>query len=283
MKRQHARDIVASAIYPPFDATRGFFLSGENGSGRIFCAHHSPAAKFQVIAAPPFAEEMNKSRRMFTLLGNALKSRGYGVLIPDLYGTGDSAGDFADARWEIWKQNLAHAYRYLENQGAATVALLGLRLGALLATECIREELLAVDRLVLWQPVVNGNAYLTQFLRLRLAADIAAENKETTKHLREKLAAGEALEIAGYTLAPALASAIDAANMRELVPNNSLTVHWMEISSGASLAPPSRAVVDRWRGKTPCIETVVAGPPFWTTAEITVAPELIERTLAVFD
>jgi exosortase A-associated hydrolase 2 len=241
--------------------------------------HHSPSQRPQVILVPPFAEEMNKSRRMFTLLAQSLKSRGCGALIPDLYGTGDSEGDFGDARWEIWKQDLALVWRYLADQGASPISLLGLRLGALLAMQCVCDGLLPANRVVLWQPVVSGNAFMTQFLRLRIAANMAAKTQETTQSLRERLAAGESLEVAGYTLAPELASAIDAASMQALPPKNSLTVHWMEIS--AAISPASRRIIDGWRDAVS--ETVVAGTPFWTTTEITVAPELIERTVALLE
>jgi exosortase A-associated hydrolase 2 len=261
-------------------ATRAFFLPG--GRGRILCLHHLPAEDSQIIVVPPFAEEMNKSRRMFTLLAHALKSRGYGVLIPDLYGTGDSEGDFADACWEVWKEDLALAWSHLNEHGASAVSVLGLRLGALLAMECVCNGMLAANRVVLWQPAVSGNAFMTQFLRLRIAANMAAGNQETAQSLRERLAAGEALEVAGYMLSPELASAIDAASMQMLVPKNSPTVHWMEVSSTPAVSPASRAVIDRWREKATVHESTVAGYPFWATSEITLVPELIERTRAVF-
>ncbi|MGH8720327.1 MAG: hydrolase 2, exosortase A system-associated [Burkholderiales bacterium] len=261
------------------EATDAFFLPGARG--RVFCLHHSPAQHSQVIVVPPFAEEMNKSRRMFTLLAHALKRHGCGVLIPDLYGTGDSEGDFADARWEIWQDDLTLAWRHLVNQGARTVSLLGLRLGALLAMECVCGERVAAKRVLLWQPVVSGNAFMTQFLRLRIAANMAAANQETTQSLREKLAAGEALEVAGYRLAPELASAIDAASMRALSMRDSLALNWMEIGSAVSSA--GRRIIDDWRNSATVTESVIAGPPFWSTSEITLAPELIERTVACFE
>ncbi|HET6756665.1 MAG TPA: hydrolase 2, exosortase A system-associated [Burkholderiales bacterium] len=257
----------------------GFFLYG--GRGRIFCLHHSPAEKSQLIIVAPFAEEMNKSRRMFTLLARELRPRGYGVLVPDLYGTGDSEGDFADSRWEIWQQDLALAARHLRAQGARTISLLGLRLGALLALECACSECVPAKRVVLWQPVVSGNVFMTQFLRLRIAANMAAATEETTQSLRQRLAQGEALEVAGYRLAPELASAIDAASMQSISLPDSLMLHWMEIGSAHS--PAGRRIMDGWRKSATVTESLVAGPPFWSTSEITLAPELIEKTVAIFE
>ena len=51
-----------------------------------------------VLYCPPFAEEMNKSRRMAALQARAFAKAGYGVLLLDLYGCGDSSGDFSDAK-----------------------------------------------------------------------------------------------------------------------------------------------------------------------------------------
>ena len=62
---------------------------------------------------PPFAEEMNHSRRMATLQAHRLAALGIDVLVVDLFGTGDSAGDFADARWETWQEDAKAAVAWL--------------------------------------------------------------------------------------------------------------------------------------------------------------------------
>jgi alpha/beta superfamily hydrolase len=40
---------------------------------------------------------MNKARRMAALQARALAALGYGVLLLDLHGCGDSSGDFGDS------------------------------------------------------------------------------------------------------------------------------------------------------------------------------------------
>lgn len=256
-----------------------FFLAGSG----LFAVYHPPAAEIAnlggVLYAPPFAEEMNKSRRMATLQARRLAAAGFGVLIPDLYGTGDSAGDFGDARWTIWRENLTHCADWLRQRGHESLTLWGLRLGGLLAAELADE--LAAARLLLWQPALSGQRFLQQFLRLRLTADRLKGGSETLARLREALAAGQSLEVAGYDLHPELASVLE--QVRLTSPPAGVRVDWFEVTNAVdgSLTPASRRMVEEWRsaGVTAHAQTVV-GESFWATQEIAEAPALLETTLA---
>ena len=191
-------------------------------SRRIFILeHNSPTlpCSESLIVVPPLAEEMNRSRRMFTLLGQRLAAAGIVTTVVDLAGTGDSDGEFGDATWEAWLDDLdAVTVRALAG-GCRRLWLCGLRLGALLALDFVARRAPAPDtRLLLWQPIIEGSAALTQFLRLRLAECMraGAPPKETTRELRERLRAGESLEVAGYMLNPALGAAIDGLSWTRL-------------------------------------------------------------------
>src|SRR5438045_2789030 len=114
----------------PFEA---FFLQGE--AGERFCVFYAArgAPLGSVIYLHPFAEEMNKSRRMAALQARAFAARGYAVLQIDLLGCGDSSGGFDDARWSRWKHDVRNAQRWLSDHAEGPMHLWGLRLGALLA------------------------------------------------------------------------------------------------------------------------------------------------------
>ncbi|WP_296951561.1 hydrolase 2, exosortase A system-associated [uncultured Massilia sp.] len=260
-----------------------FFLDG--APGRRFCLYHPPAGRCRgaVLYVHPFAEEMNRARRMAALQARALAAQGYGVLQIDLYGCGDSGGDFGDARWEIWKDDLARAAAWLDARLGQPLTLWGLRLGALLALDFARDRV-APHAVLLWQPVTKGSAGLTQFLRLRMAGDLLGEGAAPagTNALRAALQAGETLEIAGYDLAPALAAALDA-----LPPLEALAppcpVHWFEALGSVGQALPAGAarIAAAWRERgvdlalhaLPC-------PPFWTTPEIAVDQGWLDATCA---
>src|SRR3989344_998874 len=140
------------------------------------------AKRRDVIFLPPFAEEMNKSRRMISRQARRLAEVGFGVLVLDLYGTGESQGDFGEARWSIWKNDVAVAHAWLQQRGPTLISVVGLRLGALLAMDLAQQQDNFFERLVLWQPVLNGASMINQFLRLRLSAGLmlGAGGKEMT-------------------------------------------------------------------------------------------------------
>ena len=273
-----------------------FFLPGLGpigaSAGARYCVFHPPvgACRGAVLYVPPFAEEMNRTRRMAAMQARALAAQGIGVLQIDLHGSGDSSGDFGDARWDGWLRDLASATDWLQARLQRPVSIWGLRLGALLALDFARHQFARTTqrpaRLVLWQPVLNGAAHLTQFLRLRMAADMlgdAAGTAQNTESMRAELRNGGALEVAGYRLDGALAGAIDALDGASLMPP--VPVHWFEIVATPErpLTPAGVRVAERWRadGATVHAQTVT-GPAFWASAEITECQALIDATCAVF-
>ena len=264
----------------------GRFL--ETPHGRIFCLHRAGRGDACIIVVPPFAEEMNRSRRMWTLLAAQLAGVGVGTLIPDLHGTGDSDGEFAEATWEAWRTDLDVCCRFARESGVRRIGLLGVRLGALLALDYLRdpahtEAAAGITQLILWQPVLDGRLHMNQFLRLKLAAGLrqAAAGKETTASLRERLARGERLEVAGYELARGLLDAIDALNAQSLAPSPTLRIDWLEVSTAevAALAPVSEKVLEAWRAAGANVQArALRGEAFWALQEITIAPDLIVAT-----
>jgi exosortase A-associated hydrolase 2 len=268
----------------------GLFLSTPHG--RSFCMRYPGDRGLCVLLVPPFAEEMNRTRRMWTLLASALAAQGIEVLIPDLYGTGESDGDFADARWEHWIADLAAARRLAREDGAKRVVLVGVRLGALLALDFLRHaqaddpesQVAPVTQVVLWQPVVNGEQFLTQFLRLKLAAGMrqAGGQQQTTTALRARMAEGEPVEVAGYELSPALARTIDALNLVTLAHESLPPLAWFEVSTSETpaLTPVAVRTVAALRRAGVRVETrAMPGEAFWSLQEITVAPQLVDATV----
>ena len=265
----------------PFDA---FFLAA--GRGERFCVFHAapgtPLAS--VLYLHPFAEEMNKSRRMAALQARAFAARGYNVLQIDLFGCGESSGDFGDARWELWKEDVALAVAWLGRHADVPVHLWGLRLGALLALDYSRHSGESFAGVLLWQPVTNGAQYLNQFLRLRLGSDMLSGAAVTggSGQLRAQLAQGTSLEIAGYELAPELAAAIERLDLAALAPRN-VPARWFEINAEGRLSPALRRAAHAWNAAGAEVDLhAVKGAPFWSTVEISECSELLAATSDTF-
>ena len=268
------------------------FLQGPSGHlfVNVYSAENSPKVTSWVLFFPPFAEEMNKSRPMVSRMAREMASAGYNVVIPDVYGTGDSEGDFSQASWEIWKPDIAFLLDWLQQQGAQSIICWGLRTGCLLAADVAsnltQAKLALVKQMVFWQPVLNGKQYIAQFLRLRVAAAMMSGDKESVASLRDELAEAGFLEVAGYRLSAELIAEMDQLILSDAGIPADIPCHWFEVVSeeGKPLLPVSNAVIEQWHesGVNISGQTVV-GEPFWSTQEIAMAPALLGATLNVLD
>lgn len=262
-------------------------LTVEGAAGTLFAILRAPAEGPRhggVLYLPPFAEELNMSRRMAALAADALARAGFAVLTLDPFGTGDSGGDFADATWAVWRADAAAGLDRLRAETAGRpAAVWGLRLGAALAMALARDRPDRIARALLWQPVTSGRQMLTQFLRIRVAAGLGGEAvKETTGALRALLAAGETVEVAGYALSPRLADDLEGLALAALAPPPGVAVDWLEVGAevGAPPAPASARVIEAWRGEGAAVRAeTVAGEAFWSIQETTLAPDLIAASL----
>lgn len=265
-----------------------FFLPAANAAGgQRFCLFHPPQGnqvRGAVVYVHPFGEEMNKSRRMAALQSRALAASGYAVLQVDLLGCGDSSGDFGDATWQAWVDDVLLAGRWLQQRTDAPLWLWGLRAGCLLAADAAR-QLQERCRLLLWQPTPSGKLVLQQFLRLKVAGDmLSGQAKGAMQALRAELAAGRAVEVAGYSLSAELAAALEAA---ALLPSPHVAqVEWIELLSreGEELSPAAASTIEQWQAAGCMISSqMVAGPSFWQTSEIEEAPALLAATPGALD
>ena len=266
-----------------------FYLKG--AAGPLFSIYHPAVrprqSRFGLVYAPPFAEEMNRARRMAALQARRLAELGVDVLLLDPFGTGDSAGDFGDARWDIWRDDVRTAVAWLATRTDGQVGLWGVRLGALLAADVAAADPGRIACLIFWQPVLSGDRYLTQFLRLRVAATMGkGPGRESTKDLRARLSQGEPLEIAGYELVPALANSIASLQLQSCIQGiDALPIKWLELAAEEvpALAPVSQQAVGALeRQNYPIIARAVSGEPFWAVQEIALAPNLLQATDELF-
>ena len=278
-----------------------FFLPATAVSvGQRFCLYHpaqGASPRGLVLYIHPFAEEMNKARRMAALQSRALAQAGFAVLQIDLHGCGDSSGDFGDASWQGWVDDVLQGCHWLcernNSQAEVPMWLWGLRAGCLLAVDAAR-QLRGPCHFLFWQPPAAGKLLLQQFLRLKVAGDLmGGQAKGVMQAMRQQLGDGSPVEIAGYLLAPALANGMEQAVLAPPGPvANQVAVDagappaqrlvWLELSTreDASLSPVSSQTIGQWQAAGFQVSSqIVQGPAFWQTTEIEDAPALIQATL----
>lgn len=270
-----------------------FFLPAHRG--QRFCLFHraySGAAHGLVLYIHPFAEEMNKARRMAALQSRALAQAGYAVLQMDLLGCGDSSGDFGDASWQDWVDDVVHACHWLRqhappldiNAGGAPLWLWGLRSGCLLGVSAAK-QLGETCNFLFWHPPPSGKVLLQQFLRLKVAGEVLDGNgKRTSEMLRHSIAKGSPVEVGGYLLSAELAMGLEQAELAPPASNrHGQQLEWLEVSmqETATVGPASSKTIAQWQQSGYRVNShTVRGSPFWQNSEPADVPALIAATLA---
>ena len=224
---------------------------------------------------------------MVALQSRALAEDGMAVLLVDPLGCGDSPGDFGEASWETWVQDITQSLACMRREFARRYpshdepprVLWGLRAGALLAAAAALRTP-GPCALLLWQPSTSGRTVLQQFLRLLSAADLMTGKAQgAAAAARAALAAGHVQEVAGYRLSPGLALGLEAANLEPGAAPSSIRTIELGTRAPATPSPALLTALARWEQagwKTHA--EVVSGPSFWQTTEIEEAPELIAAT-----
>lgn len=264
-----------------------FFLPTPQGAR--FCLLHVPPAgqpcRGTVLYIHPLAEELNRCRRMASLQARALARCGFAVLQMDLLGCGDSSGDFSDATWDAWLSDVGAGRQWLAQRYDAPLWLWGVRAGCLLAAASTRQQPDVPLRLLMWQPVVAGRQHLQQFLRLRQMAEVVqGGGKIGTDALLTQLDQGQAVEVAGYALAPGLAKGLAEATLDALV--NVRQVVCLEVvapgqAQGYTASPALAAQFQRWTNVGIAARTTaVEGEAFWQLPEAQLCTALVDATVA---
>jgi pimeloyl-ACP methyl ester carboxylesterase len=113
-----------------------------------------------VVICPPMAQEALRSHRTLRVLSDQLAAAGAEVLRFDYYGAGDSAGESRDGLVSTWMQNIREATKHLrELAPVRRLTLVGMRLGGTMAALA---EVPAVNRLILWDPILEARSYLQE-------------------------------------------------------------------------------------------------------------------------
>jgi hypothetical protein len=133
---------------------------------RLYAALHGVSGSPQagVVLVPPLLHELPRSRRFIAEVASELAALGLPCLRFDFLGTGDSAGDGEELDFASMQRDLDLAVATLrEATGVARVVMLAWRASAL-ALQGWLEHGGAADLVALWEPVVDGEAWLRELV-----------------------------------------------------------------------------------------------------------------------
>lgn len=262
-------------------ATRlhGEFVSTPRGNILVVGRYPISDQGVSVLLVPPFAEEMNKTRRLYADLAQSLARQGVAALLPDLGGTGDSAGDFGTASWPGWVDDLHRTAAFAQERGWPVRGVVAVRLGCQLAADFCRGLGKGLDGSVFWQPVINGEQFLTQFLRLRVAARIMAAERETVSGLRVRLEKEGQLDVAGYALNAGLAAAVASRDVDSCLHASLGRLTVVDVQRADAATGMSRAAGQLLEAAqvvgVEARHASIGGDPFWVSTEIVRNAELV--------
>lgn len=152
-------------------------ISFGHAARRLFGLYHAPLEQAQptrpaVVLCNAFGQEAIRAHRFQRLLAERLARSGHAVLRFDYYGCGDSMGEDGDADLDGWAGDLLAAHSELQHRSGATgMAWIGMRLGANVGLRAAHSAPAGLARLILWDPVPDGAAYLA-YLRERHIASL---------------------------------------------------------------------------------------------------------------
>jgi pimeloyl-ACP methyl ester carboxylesterase len=167
-----------------------------------------------VLLCNPFGEEALRAHRIYRVLATQLERTGHHVLRFDYGGTGDSMGDSRSVSVDGWLADLGVAADELcAVTGGRKVVAVGLRLGGTLAALAAARGGLRLRHLVLWDPIVDGAAYLRELAAMHrnyMRDEIGAMDWRDSLEVSSDGVPTEAL---GTPISPALAGELGAIDL----------------------------------------------------------------------
>lgn len=182
----------------------------ERDAARLFGFLHEPdgaASSTAFIMSHPFGEEKLWSHRVFVSFARLLAARGFPVLRFDYQGAGDSSGDASDTTLSSYIEDVGRAAGVFaaRRPSLKRIGIIGLRLGATIAALALErsdEKRFRDAPLILWDPILDGDKYFQELLRVNLGTQLAVYGavRDTRETLQARIRTGGRVNVDGYEI-----------------------------------------------------------------------------------
>lgn len=206
------------------------FFFGDTRS-QLYGVFHKPAGvskKQGVVLCAPLGQEYMRSHRAMRQLAMMLSRNGYPVLRFDYRGTGDSSGEVEEMSFPDWVEDAGVAIDELKDTASVdTVSVIGLRLGCVTAVQACANRT-DVTSLVLWDPVLSGEAYIDE-----LAGEISTQliNKKSNF-----IDADGTLHYNGFAMTKSFQASLNGTGILDCYPTNVQSVHQLVSHESAAFS-----------------------------------------------
>jgi len=251
-------------------------------NGKCFVLEYLPAPNLlnnqSVLFIPPFGEENNNSRKMHSAIARNLANEGFSVFMIDLFGTGDSEGQFVDALWDDWLDNIKLLFENHLKQQFIKTNILATRLGALMLAGLFENERLPINKCLLLQPILKGKTFAKQLMRTKIAAMAFKGEKCTQNDLQQDLEFQGLIEISGYQISKSMLDKIKSKSINDalLESKNIITINTKPQVEDLTLLEKQNSISNNNK-------LIAQSPPFWTMPEYKISEHLIKLTEAMFN
>jgi Predicted hydrolase of the alpha/beta superfamily len=223
----------------------------------LFGTYHAPAVRSArpsaVLLCNPFGQESIRAHRIYATLASKLSKVGQHVLRFDYYGTGDSAGEVGEGCQAGWIEDILEAHEeLLASSGVSRVIWVGLRYGATLAVLAGQALRRAIASLILWDPVVDGAAYLQELMETHVTF-----MRQDMRRWRPSGPVGS--ESLGFPLGSDLKHAIGAIDLTGAKPPNARQVTVLTTSQKTGIER-FRSAITAWTASTHWMEVTTSSP-----------------------
>ncbi len=187
---------------------------------QLFGIFHPPTGETaraeSVVVCNPFGQEAIRAHRLLRIVGERLARAGFPVLRFDFFGTGDSGGADDSGTLALWSEDVLRADLEVRRLSAhPRCAWFGLRLGATVAAVASSRARMAPSRILMWDPILDGKAYLEELFRAQREHLSAAGLTGACD-----FQGGGATEVLGFPIPAALRREIEAIDGASLIESS---------------------------------------------------------------